>query len=311
MTRTALILFVLLFHTFSGGTWKETWAGEVVVIQSAGLEPYNKALQGIQEEFARAVPTSGPKAITAHTLRSHILAETGNQGKLRQEIIQQNPDLVLVIGSSSLSFMKGITGIPVVYLMVPFPDLIAGAQENITGIDMNIGPERELEQLTLAMPRVKHIGVLYDPARTGEVVRKAQEYASRNNLNLIALPVGDASEVPGGLNQLKSRIEWFWMLPDLTVLTPQTVDFIMLFSLENRVPILTFSQKYLEMGAVLAVTTDPHDMGRQAAELGLRIMARRNGSGMAPVRVRNVIVGTNHEAAGMLGVPLQEDAVSE
>ena len=278
--------------------------GELVVIQSACMEPYNQALHGIQEALAQDIPARGPKSVTEHTLQSFILSEKENPGLLCKEILQKQPDTLLVIGSSSLSLVKGIEKTPIVYLMVPFPELMAAAQDNITGISMNIEPDREIDQLMQAAPQVKKIGLLYDPNRTEAFVQKARKHAVKKGLTLIALPIKHASEVFNGLEKLKGRIDWFWMVPDLTVLTPQTTDFIMLFSLENRVPVLTFSDKYLDMGAVLSVSTDPRDMGRQAAELALQVMRGEEAPGRPPVQVRKIIVKTNHQAARMLGIDL-------
>lgn len=285
--------------------------GELVIIQSAPLEPYNQAVRGIEDILAQDIPTRGPKAITAHTIHSFILSKNENLGQLRKEIQEQQPDILLVIGSSSLSFAKGIQKTPIIYLMVPFPELITGAQNNITGIDMNIAPDRELDQLTQVAPQAKNIGILYDPNRTGSFVQKTLEYASQKKLTIIALPIRQASDVPWGLTNLKGRIDWLWMIPDLTVLTPQTVDIIMLFSLENRVPILTFSEKYLDLGAVLSVSTDPYDMGRQAAELALQVMENPHISGQPPTRVRKVKILTNPQAAQMLGIELHETGSGE
>ena len=297
-----IVLIALLLVSFLRASAQ---GADIVVLQSARLPVYNSALEGIEQVIINAIPERGQKAVQAHTITSLILSEEKSPVRLRESIIHRHPDCILVIGSSSLVLIKGVKDIPIVYLMVPFPELMIGAQDNISGIDMNIGPDRELEQLTRAAPRVKTIGLLYDPDRTGSFVQKAREYASRNSLSLIALPVKESADVPAGLAELKGQIEWFWMLPDLTVLTPQTVDLIMLFSLENRVPILTFSEKYLDMGAVLAITTDPYDMGRQAGELALKEVNSKIVSGLPPVRVRKVVVRTNPKAAKILGVDLK------
>lgn len=277
---------------------------ELAVIQSAYMKPYNQALHGIEEALARDIPSRGPKSVTAHTLQSYILSKNKNPSQLSREILQKQPDTLLVIGSSSLSLVKGIEKKPIIYLMVPFPGLMTAAQDNITGINMNIEPDREIDQLMQVAPQVKKIGLLYDPDRTEAFVQKARNHAIKKGLSLVALPVKHSSEVFNGLEKLKGKIDWFWMVPDLTVLTPQTIDFIMLFSLENRVPVLTFSDKYLDMGAVLSVSTDPRDMGRQAAELALQIMRGEEDPGRPPVQVRKIIVKTNHQAARILGIEL-------
>lgn len=280
---------------------------EITVLQSAALPAYNSARQGFTEILSRDIPSRGQKAIQAHGITTHILAEAASPVQIRRQIVDGRPDLLVAIGSSSLSLVKDIPDIPVLYLMVPFPEAIDRAAA-ITGINMNISAAQQLEALTQAAPGVKSIGILYDPQRTGNLVEEGLEYAARNHLNLVALPVRGAQGVPGQLAALKGKIDWLWMVPDLTVLTPQSVDYFLLFSLENRVPIFTFAKKYLDLGAVLSVTFDPYDMGRQAGELALKILNKTGPANPPPEEPRKVVVESNLEAARILGISLEEGA---
>lgn len=281
-------------------------AAEITVLKSAVLPPYSSALAGFSEVIAREVPSRGQKAIQAHTITTLVLSDAASQVELRQRIVDARPDLLVAIGSSSLSLLKDILDIPIVYLMVPFPEAVAEKSDHITGISMNISAARQLEALTLAAPTVKNIGLLYDPERTGSLVEDARDYAARNHLHLIAQPVRGTDEVAGQLSALKGRIDWLWMVPDLTVLTPQSVDYLMLFSLENRVPIFTFAKKYLEMGALLSVSVDPHDLGRQAGEMAGKILHGGGTDSLPPPEgPRQVRLESNSEAAGLLGIKLR------
>lgn len=283
-------------------------AAEITVLQSASLPAYNSALQGFSEVISRDIPSRGQKAIQAHAITTHILTEATGTVQLRQMISDDRPGLLVAIGSSSLSLVKDIPDLPILYLMVPFPEAMGKNPANITGINMGISAAQQLEALTLAAPTVKSIGLVYDPERSGALVDEARDYASRNHLNLVAQPVRATDEVPGQLAGLKGMIDWLWMVPDLTVLTPQTVDYIMLFSLENQVPVLTFADKYLDMGAVLAVTFDPLEMGRQAGAMALDILHQGTTANIPPARVEKVRVNTNVRAAEMLGVVLHQGA---
>lgn len=305
-SRPGLKKNLLLGLLLAAGLALPARAAEIAVLQSAALPAYNSAMQGLSEVIARDIPSQGQKAIQAHAITSHILSEATGTVQLRQLIAEERPDLVVAIGSSSLSLVKDIPDIPILYLMVPFPKAMGKIPDNITGISMNISAAQQLEALTLAAPTVKNIGLVYDPERTGDLVNEAQDYASRNHLNLLAMPVRSTEEVPVQLAGLKDRIDWLWMVPDLTVLTPQTVDYIMLFSLENRVPVLTFADKYLDMGGVLSVTFDPLEMGRQAGAMALRILRQGGTAGMPPARVEKVKVNINLRAASMLGVLLHQ-----
>jgi putative ABC transport system substrate-binding protein len=125
------------------------------------------------------------------------------------------------------------------------------------------------------------------------------------------VPIGAPEQVPSVLAGLKGRIDWLWMVPDLTVLTPQTVDYLMLFSLESRVPIFTFARKYLDMGAALSASIDPYDMGRQAGEMALALLRGTSVAELPQQAARKVVVEVNDTAAKMLGVAIVQPSEQE
>lgn len=312
MVRTVFLKIILLFVVVLAGVpHAAAWAGDIVVIQSTGLSAYNNALAGFANVLLQDVPARGPKAIQAHAITSHILSETESPSQLRNALSKQRPSLVLVIGSSSLALVKDLTDVPILYLMVPYPELMLSTQDNITGVNMHISAEQQMAAFTRALPQIQSVGLLYDPEQTGTIVREAQDVARQYNVSLVALPVKEAHEVPGRLAELAGRADCFWMLPDRTVLTPQTMDSIFLFSLENRIPVVTFSEKYLDMGAVLSVSFDTFDMGKQAGEMALKVLHNTSVSDIPPEQVRKVVVRANAMAAKTLGIVLEGPAVPE
>lgn len=303
MFKKSLLVIIFLL----GMQHVVAWGEDIVVIQSAMLSAYNEALEGFEHVLSQDIPARGPKSIQAHTITSRILSEEKSPSQLRKDIVRQHPDLLLVIGSSSLSLVKNITDIPIIYLMVPYPELMIKDQNNITGININVSAAQQIRALLRSIPGTKTVGLLYDQKQTGFIVKEAQEFAAlQNDISLVALPVTKPSEVPSQLVKLANKVDCFWMLPDRTVLTPQTIDSIFLFSLENKIPILTFSKKYLDMGAVLSVSFDSFDMGKQAGELAIKIFNKEITADIRPEKVRKVLVNTNNTAAKMLGIFIDE-----
>ena len=143
----------------------------------------------------------------------------------------------------ALSLVKPIENIPVVYLMVLNPQSILSEENNITGVSMNIPQEKQLTALLDALPGTNTIGLLYDPDRTGHLAKKAQDSAKKMGVTLIAKEVHDPKNAPALINDMKDKIDVFWMLPDITVITPETVESLLIFSLENSIPIFTFSER--------------------------------------------------------------------
>jgi putative ABC transport system substrate-binding protein len=108
---------------------------------------------------------------------------------------------------------------------------------------------------------------------------------------------------------MKTQIDAFWMFPDLTIVTPETVEYIMLFSLENKVPIITFSEKYVELGALLSIGIDSYDIGVQTGELAKQLLSDEQITKITSIKARKAITTINLNVAKQLGIKLNRDLI--
>jgi putative ABC transport system substrate-binding protein len=290
---TRNILSIVLFLMLLQGVAEAEQ--EIAALQSIKVAPYEQAVEGV-----KSVCGAKMKRIVISELKGADVAE---------QIFRIKPDMVLAIGMAALSKVKVIKDIPVVYLMVLNPQSILSEEENITGVSMNMPQEKQLRILREALPEVKRIGILYDPERTGPFVRSAQDAARRIGIKLVAMEVHSPREVPSSLNAMRGEIDIFWMLPDLTVITPETVEIFLMLSLEDNIPILTFSEKYVELGALLSIGIDAFDIGRQAGEMANAILSGKDVEGIKPVYAKKAVISVNLKVARKLGIRIDEKIV--
>lgn len=279
-----ILFFLILFPGVSEA------GPEIVAIQSIRVEPYEEAIKGFQ-------------SVCNARINRIVVSELGETDVVRK-INEIRPDMVLAIGRDALSMVKRIEGIPIVYLMVLNPQSTLSGEKNITGVSMNIPPEKQLMVLLGALPYTKNIGLLYDPNRTGYLVRKAKDAARKIGIKLIAREIHSSRDAPSLIMDMKEKIDVFWMLPDITVITPETVKFLLLFSLENNIPLLAFSEKYVEVGAFMSTDIDAFDMGSQAGEMANKILSGRGVKNVRQVHARKLVVSTNLMIARKLGINL-------
>lgn len=291
MIRNILSIIILLL-LFQGAAGAEQ---EIVVLQSISVAPYEQALEGF-----KSVCGAGVKKLVISELKGADVAA---------KIYGIKPDMVLAIGMDALSKVKVIKDIPIVYLMVLNPRSVLSGQKNITGVSMNIPPDKQLHILREALPGVKRIGLLYDPKQTGSFVRAVRSAAGRIDIEVVAMEVNGSKEVPSSMFAMRGTIDMFWMLPDLTVITSETVEHFLVFSLENRIPILTFSEKYVELGALLSIGIDAFDIGRQAGEIANAILSGRHVGGIKPVDAKKAVISVNLKVARKLGIRIDEKIV--
>jgi putative ABC transport system substrate-binding protein len=266
-------------------------AHDIVVVQGLQIKPYDEAVRGFRNSCA------------ANT-KKFLLADLGGMDFVRL-IREERPRLILAVGPEALKKVRPIMDIPIVYLMVINPQSIVKGHRNVTGVAMNVAPEKYLDLLTRISPRPKMVGVICDPAKSGYLVKRAQQAARGRGIELAVREVQTPREVPDALTSLKGIIDALWMLPDTTVVTPETVELFLLTSQENRFPVIGFAGKYVEMGALAALDIDSFDQGRQAGEMAVRIL---NGSAVADLpgaEARSTTVKVNRSVAKKLGISLE------
>jgi len=286
MRKSALIILVIILCGFRPA-YSDS---EIVVLQGIRVKPYTEALEG----FAAACGCKFEQLVLSEMAGADI----------RRKIDGLRPQMVLAVGMQALAEARKIRDLPVVYLMVLNPLGLPAGESNITGVSMLIPPDKQLAALTDTLPDRTNIGLLYDPDRSGSFVQEARQAAAKSGLNLVARPVSDARQAPELILGMKDQIDVFWMIPDVAVVTPETVEFLLLFSFQHKVPIFTFSEKYVEMGAFMSMDIDARDMGRQAGEMAGAILAGADINRIKPVYAASAVVSTNVMIARKLGIKL-------
>ncbi len=299
------IITALVFFAFPADAESDP---SIFVVQSSRISPYEEALAGFRESCARLRPRKGLKSIQPLPVTEAILTGKFSGRNIRKKIAAEKPSLIIAIGTNALDAVKTIKNIPIVYLMVPFPETLTKGRKNITGVTMTIPPTRQIKGFKKALPKLKRLGTIFDPNRTGKLVKSLTKAGAQNNISIVAKKTSSAKDVDKILSDLSGTIDAFLMLPDVTIITPETLDLIFLYSLENRVPVLTFSEKYLKSGAALAVTSDNFKMGVQAGELAKKIFTGQRVADLPPEKPKDIKIVTNSIIMKKLGLVPNADS---
>lgn len=304
--RIALFLPLLVFLATAA------WGEECVLLQSSPLKPYEEARQGFERAWQAEHPSTGPKSIGGGNLTQILLSEQpevepGQENFTLNKRLQA-ARLVVVIGDPALNAVKGLAATPVIYLLAPSA---AGLPRNFTGIDLRILPSQQIAAITRLLPRLHALGALYNPVQTGQWVQEALTSPAGAEQTLLFRKISSPAEVPAALDGLRGKIDAYWLLPDDLVTNPQAMAHLQEFSIANRVPVLSFSDKYLKAGAAAAITFDLGDMGEQAAAMAARIFsgAPVGEIPVEPPRRQKIIANT--AVLHKMGAAINEAAVDE
>ncbi|MGD0842913.1 MAG: ABC transporter substrate binding protein [Geobacteraceae bacterium] len=278
------ILSGLLFSVTS------VFAHDILVVQSLQVKPFDEALRGFRSvcktESISVVVSGSPGVDVSRTVR------------------EERPDLILAIGADALNRVKKIRDIPIIYSMVLNPEKIAGRGDNIAGVNMNLSPGKYLGLIEkLNLPNLR-VCVLYDPAQTGSMLKNIRQTALAKGIEITAKEVHNPKEVPELLTRLKGTCNLFWMIPDPTVVTPETVEFLLLLAQQSRVPVITFAGKYVDEGALASLDIDSFDLGKQAGEMANKVLDGTRVSELPDSEARKAVLRINRKVAKKLGINL-------
>ncbi|MBU0943244.1 MAG: hypothetical protein KJ804_21110 [Proteobacteria bacterium] len=285
------LFLILLFSFLLPG---QAWSFEVLVLQSGEAPPYARAAQAFSDLLLPALPNQGVKSIANNSLCTYTIAKGEKRAAVARLIDEQLPDLVVAIGKKALQAAVSSKR-PVVYLLVPQAQALLPAGHQATGVLLENSLGREFAEIRRLLPHLKRVGVVYDPERCESLV--SQAVAAQSELTFIRRPITSGKEVVGQLEGLKGEIDLLWMVPDLTAVSPQTEQSYYRFSLQEQIPLFSFSEIHLAHGATLATTFDWQEMGKQAAILALDVLSGTAPQDIPPLQPEKVRIRVNVKIA--------------
>lgn len=241
--------------------------GPVLLLKSRELAPYEEAARGFLQQW-KSLGSAGP--IVQRTLDGANPPAAGNPP----------PAAVVAIGTEAALWAIKNTPVPVVFCMV------ANARQNVleglrpadvgrvAGVSLNVPPQAQFAALREVLPRVRRVGVLFDPQKSAIAVRDATAAAAAMNIELVLKEVPTESALPEAAAWIASRVDALWAPVDATVFNSQSAPFVLQQMLRNHIPVVGFSENLVKAGALLAPRVSFESAGRQTASLLQKMLAR-------------------------------------
>ena len=236
--------------------------------------------------------------------------DIGNTDGLKDIIRQKKVPLILTVGPEA--FQSALR-------QEADPPLIAGLTHdaaelekhpNATGVVLEYGVETQLAWIKRILPDFKTIGVLYNPAASGQRVAAAKKAATKLGLKFVAQEVNSPSELPVAMESLFRRVDVLWGLTDPVVLSRQTAKAILLTSFRNKVPFIAPSSAWVKAGALYSLEVDYNDIGVQTGEMARSVLRGKQVSSIAPQQPREVRYSLNLRTAEHMRLKFSGDIVA-
>ena len=290
---------VLCFGLAIGAPYS-SYAQDVAILKSADIDAYSEAI----DAFKLALPSSFQV-----TMEYDLQGDMAKGRSLGRRIRASNADMVLAVGlKAALAAKLEILDIPVIMCMVLDPEKYGLPTSNMVGLSLTIPLEKHLKPLQRLAPQILRIGVLFDPQKTQGLKDQLEQDAKRLGLTLVAQEVHSEQEVSGAQKYIEDTVDAVYLLPDSTVLTEHTLDFLISSTMKANIPLIGFSAGLVQSGAVTGVYFNYADLGRHAATLVPTLLTPTVSSNLGTMVPPNVVhQAINVKSARYLGLPLTPD----
>ena len=272
-------------------------AEEVAILQSAEIRAYSEAIQAYKAHL--------PPSFTVG-LEYNLQGDMAKGRSLARRIRASDADVVLAVGlKAALAAKLEILDIPVIFCLVLDPAQYGLPAKNMVGLSLDIPFDQQLKSLQSVVPKLTRLGVLYDPEKTQGMQNRLKQEAESLGLEIIAQEVGSEQEVASGLRTLGREIDALWLLPDSTVLTESTLDFLVSTTLEANIPVYGFSSGLVQSGVVVGTYLKYSDIGQQAATLSQHLFETKPPPPLGTmIQAEKIHRSINKKSAKFLGYSL-------
>lgn len=243
----------------------------------------------------------------AVALRTVRLAEMDNAIAL-----QSQADILVAVGTRAMQALARDVR-PTLNILVPRQNFELVRPPNkldprlFSAIYLDQPIARRLRLIKQLLPGRRRVGVLLGPT-TPDRIKSLQQSAREQQLALDVAQVSSQDEIIPALNQLLANSQALLALPDPLIYNQNTAQSILLTSYRAQIPLIAYSNAYVQAGALAAVFSTPSQIGQQAAEMLMRTLQTKNFALPAPQYPKYFSVSVNYQVARSLGFVLEDEA---
>jgi ABC-type uncharacterized transport system substrate-binding protein len=266
----------------------------VVVVTESGVPAYGDAMEGLIAGLgANAGRIVDVRAATA-------------SADLARALEARDTRLVVAVGSRALAELQvRKTGLPIVASMV-----LRGLQPDGAGqVDLDVPLGAQLAAVRALLPGALRVGIIRNPARSRYAAEALESQGRKEGYTLVVADCDGPGRLLKVVASLRGKVDFLLCFPDADLYNAVTIQPLVLAAIEYRLPIVGFSPGFVRAGAAAGVYADYRALGRQTAEMALRLhRGEASGGEESPVRLQ---VAVNQRVTRLLGLDLKIPAGAE
>ena len=196
--------------------------------------------------------------------------------RVEDTILDKDPEVIYCIGSKAylMAYRLAKDKNPIFSSTINwqrFP-----LTENTYGISNELPSGMQLLMYRYFFPGISKIGLLYSKKYNKEWLKTSVEDAEQVGIEVIGRAIGKPDQVESALEELLPRVDALWLISDPIVISSEkSVEQIFRQSDGMKKPVFAYNEAFAGYGAVMIISADIPTIGRQAAQLALRILAEQ------------------------------------
>lgn len=234
---------------------------------------------------------------------------------IAQKFHNEKLDLILAIATPTAQVAANlIKDAPILITAVTDP-VDAGLVESVERPGTNVTGTNDMqpmaEQFALIrsfVPDAGRVGIIYNAGEANSVtqVRIAKEVADRLNLDVIEVTADNSAAVLQAAQSLVGRVDVIYVPTDNTVVS--AISSVVKVAEENKIPVIAGEENSVNQGALATVGINYYRLGRQTAEMGLRIINGEGKPETMPIESqKETELVINEDAAKAMGVTIPDE----
>jgi len=213
--------------------------------------------------------------------------------KLGKSVAGSPPELLIAIGNLAAKTAKEYcANCPVLYASASNTSLLKLSGAKVFGISATPPAGKILENIRVAFPEAKTVGLIYQPGSSGKEVAQLQAAAAKAGIALKAEPINEMKEIPNALSKLLPQIDLYLMLDDPAVVTDDTFPFIFMNCFQKKIPIFATSLNIIKKGALAGYAHTADQVGTELANFADEILAQKVSGGKEKIISAKLFLNT-------------------
>ena len=178
---------------------------------------------------------------------------------------------VIAVGPSALSYLCTLSPSQdmhnVLYAMVLNPEKIIPPGIDLCGISLNLFSGVQISRIPKVFPKVKRIGVFFDPDNNKEWFTTAGILGKFKGIELVPLHVKVQSDINRHYRDGYMGVDALLFIPDKTVISPTIIKHVIKQAVIRKIPVIGYNQFFYQAGAAMSFVLDYRAIGGQMAHM--------------------------------------------